>query len=59
MFAPDNEGIDAEGHVILMRRPGTFHSRHCFVLPLQADGFDDGREWSAIFSRNLGDVLGL
>lgn len=28
-------------------------------LPLQADCFDNGGEWAAILSGNLGDVLGL
>lgn len=29
------------------------------LLPLQAHRFDNGGEWAAIFSRNLGNILGL
>lgn len=29
------------------------------LLPLQAHRFDNSGEWAAIFSCNLGDVLGL
>ncbi len=29
------------------------------LLPLQAHCFDNSGEWAAIFSRNLGNVLGL
>lgn len=50
--------VDEAQHRDIMQCSLGPHATSSF-LPLQANCFDNGGEWAAILSGNLGDVLGL